>query len=636
MTADLKSLVKRFDPVTRQAVEGAAGLRLSRTHYEIEIEHFLTKVFEVEGSDCVHIAEHFNLDRARMGDDLRAGLNHLNAGNTRGPVFSPPLIKMFTEGWSIAALNFGASNLRTGHALLALLSEDTLARIVRELSKQLRKILLDVLLSEFTSITARSAKASVDKATVSSPEGEAHEPSVRTGFLAQYSINLTAEARAGRVHAVIGRDAEIRQMIDVLMRRRQNNLILAGEAGVHKTAVVEGLAGRTADGEVPEALANVRLHTLDLALLQAGAGVKGEHNRLKGLVQEVKASPQPVILFIDEAHTMIGAGGQQGQADAINIIKPALARGELRTIAATTWAEYKRYFENDAALARRFQVIKIDEPSEPLCEAMLRSIRPSLEGHHQARILDEAISAAVRLTHRYLPGRQVPDKAVSVLDTACACVALSRHARPEALQALARCLALWEAEKRVLVRKQVTGASHVERIAEGDEQIRLVAEERQGLEQHWSEEAELVRGMQALHIAIEAGSPSANAAHNLGALTTLRAQLRTLQASVPPTHLAVDAQLVAAVVSEWTGIPLGKMIADEIAKLLRLKADLEERVIGQDHALAAIAQRVWTSRANMDDPGKPIGVFLLAGRSGVGKTETAWPLPTCCMAASRT
>ncbi len=625
MVTNIKSLVSRFDDGTRQAMEGAAGLCLSRTHYEIEIEHFLVKAFEPENTDLPLIALHFGVSRGHLDSQLRAGLDRLRSGNTRGPVFSPALVKMFTEAWSLGSLNFGATNVRTGHALLALLSEDGLARILRDLSQELRKISLEALLREFDSITASSIE--VETFTGSHSSGRT-SPGV-TPFLDQYTVDLTHAARDGRIDAVVGRDAEIRQMIDILMRRRQNNPILTGEAGVGKTAVVEGLAQRIAAGDVPQALASVRLHSLDLALLQAGASVKGEfENRLKGLVQEVKASPAPIILFIDEAHAMIGAGGQQGQGDAANILKPALARGELRTIAATTWAEYKRYFEKDAALVRRFQVVKVEEPSEQVCEAMLHGILPSLEKHHRIRILDEAIGAAVRLSHRYLPGRQLPDKAVSVLDTACARVALSQHTHPTTMVSLTRRIEMLETHKRVLLRELATGAQHAERIAEGDEQIRLATEDLERLRERWAKEGELVRRIEALYVVLEDGQASGGEerAEALTELSDLRARLRDSQSQIPLTHLAVDAQVVASVVSEWTGIPLGKMMDDEIVKVLNLEAELKNRIIGQDHALAAIAQRVWTSRANMDDPGKPIGVFMLVGPSGVGKTETALAL----------
>ena len=625
MIANIRSLVSRFDDATRQAMEGAAGLCLARTHYEVEIEHFLQKALEQDRTDLPLIVAHFGVERDRLEAELRTGLDRLKTGNTRGPVFSPSLVKMFTEAWSIATLNLGCNSLRTGHALLALLSEESLGRIVRDLSRELRKISLESLLQEFDSITASSTET--DVARMGATE-ETQTPTM-SPLLDQYTVDLTGAAREGRIDPVVGRDAEIRQMIDVLMRRRQNNPILTGEAGVGKTAVVEGLARRIAEGDVPAVLANVRLHSLDMALLQAGASVKGEfENRLKGLVQEVKGSPQPVILFIDEAHTIIGAGGQQGKGDAANILKPALARGELRTIAATTWAEYKRYFEKDAALARRFQVVKVEEPSETVCEAMLNGIAPSLEKHHRTRILDEAISAATRLSHRYLPGRQLPDKAVSVLDTACARVALSQHTHPAAMEAARRRISTIDARKRLLQREQITGTSHDTRISEAEEEIRHATSEFEALSKRWSEEGQLVSSMATLYQSLETDETldSRTRTEALASLQTMRLRLRKLQVQEPLTHLAVDAQVIASVVSEWTGIPLGKMMDDEVAKILNLEAELKQRVIGQDHALAAIAQRVWTSRANMEDPVKPIGVFMLVGPSGVGKTETALAL----------
>jgi type VI secretion system protein VasG len=629
MITSLKSLVGKFNNATRQAMEAATALCISQANYEVEIEHFLTKALELKGGDVALIAEHYEVDRARFAVELRAGMNRLKSGNTRGPVFSPTLIKMFNEAWAIASLNFGAAQIRTGHALLALLSEDSLARVVREMSKELRKISVESLVQEFYEATDGSSEATTEPSTAET-EGQIGSPTAaRTPFLDQYTVDLTLEAREGRIENIIGRDQEIRQMIDVLMRRRQNNPILTGEAGVGKTAVVEGLAVRIAQGDIPESLAQVQLHSLDLALLQAGASVKGEfENRLKGLIQEVKASPQPVILFIDEAHTIIGAGGPAGQSDAANILKPALARGELRTIAATTWSEYKRYFEKDAALARRFQVVKISEPSESLCEAMLRGTIASLEKHHRVRVLDEAVGAAVRLSHRYLPGRQLPDKAVSVLDTACARVSLSQCTSPAPMEALARRIGVLETQRDVLLREQATGSMHMDRLAEIEESIRAAERELEPLKERWSKEVDLVKRMESLHMILESSSDSSETDREvaLKELSDLRSELSHLQQKTPLTHFAVDAQIVAEVISEWTGIPLGRMLDDEVMKILRLEADLKQRVIGQDHALQLIAKRVWTSRANLDDPGKPIGVFMLAGPSGVGKTETALAL----------
>lgn len=628
MITSVKALVERFNPTTRQAMEGAAGLCLSRSHYEIEIEHYLEKILELHSTDLAAILSRFQVDANRLNAELQSGLQNLRSGNTRGPVFSPTLAKMFTSAWTIATLHFHASEIRTGHTLLALLSEEDLVRILGEVSRELSKISFDVLLKEFDTITASSTEAGPAQPALGKANDDGHL-TAKTAFLDRYTVDLTKEAREGRIEIIVGRDQEIRQVIDILMRRRQNNPILTGEAGVGKTAVVEGLARRIVEKDVPASLENVRLLNLDLALLQAGASVKGEfENRLKGLLAEVKSSPIPIVLFIDEAHTMVGAGDISGQNDAANILKPALARGELRTIAATTWSEYKRYFEKDAALTRRFQVVKVEEPSERVCEAMLRSIVPSLEKHHSTRILDEAIGAAVRLSHRYLPGRQLPDKAVSVLDTACARVALSQNTAPAPVEALRRRISLLQDHLQILVREQSTGIHHEESIREKEEDIRVTTAKLAALEESWRQELEVIQNMDRLYRQLEQKDQVEETVRHqaLGDLDAHRAKLKALQIDIPLTHAAVDVQTVATVVSEWTGVPLGKMVDDELTKILHLKETLKQRIIGQDHALAAIAQRIWTSRANMEDPSKPIGVFLFAGPSGVGKTETALAL----------
>ncbi|RYE99620.1 MAG: type VI secretion system ATPase TssH, partial [Oxalobacteraceae bacterium] len=446
----------------------------------------------------------------------------------------------------------------------------------------------------------------------------------RTPALDQFTTNLTGRARDGKVDPVIGRDAEIRQAIDILMRRRQNNPILTGEAGVGKTAVVEGLALRIAADDVPDVLKGVEIHTLDMGMLQAGASVKGEfENRLKNVIDEVKKSPHPIILFIDEAHTMIGAGGQAGQNDAANLLKPALARGELRTIAATTWGEYKKYFEKDAALARRFQVIKVEEPSEELACAMLRGMAPLMEEHFGVRIYDEAITEAVRLSHRYISGRQLPDKAVSVLDTACAKVALGRNATPALIEDTVRRLERIETEAAALRRERASGGGHAARLEELDAETAALAARRTDLAARWESEKALGARIVEARRAIEAGEDKQGGAADLQALD---AELRALQGETPMVPVQVDGHVVAEIVAGWTGIPLGKMVKDEINTVLNLQALLEERVVGQPHALGAVAQRVRTARANLDDPNKPKGVFLFVGPSGVGKTETALAL----------
>jgi type VI secretion system protein VasG len=630
MILSLKSLVAKFNDAMRSATEAAAGLCVARTHYEVEIEHVLLKALEADGTDLSLIVEHYGVNRARLTAELNASLDRLKAGNSRGPSFSTVLVDVFSASWTVATLNYDATQIRTGFILLALLAEESHARLLREISREIQKVPLENLRQNFYTTTASSSESvgltsttQEESSDVSGPTPGAHTP-----FLDQYTADLTKNAREGRVDMVIGRDQEIRQMIDVLMRRRQNNPILTGEAGVGKTAVVEGLAIRITEGDVPPALRNVRLHTLDLALLQAGASVKGEfENRLNGVIKEVKSSPQPVILFIDEAHTIIGAGGLPGQGDAANILKPVLARGELRTIAATTWSEYKRFFEKDAALARRFQVVKVDEPSELQCEAMLRGILASLEKHHGVRITEDAITAAVRLSHRYMAGRQLPDKAVSVLDTACARVALSMSASPSAIEEVRRRIVITETQKRVLVREQATGSHHGERLIEIDLALEDSTRRLAELQHQWEQENRFVERIHLLRAKLEAESHvSTDRSADLEELTRVQHELKLVQRENALALVLVDAQIVGAVVSEWTGVPLGKMLNDELAMILTLDAGLKKRVIGQDHAMTAIAQRVQTSRANLDDPRKPIGVFMLVGPSGVGKTETALAL----------
>jgi type VI secretion system protein VasG len=464
--------------------------------------------------------------------------------------------------------------------------------------------------------------------------------------LAQFTIDLTQRARNGEIDPVLGRDAEVRQIVDILTRRRQNNPILTGEAGVGKTAVVEGFALRVAQGDVPPALQNIALRTLDLGLLQAGAGVKGEfENRLKSVIEEVKSSPKPIILFIDEAHTLIGAGGQAGQGDAANLLKPALARGELRTIAATTWAEYKKYFERDAALARRFQVVKVEEPTEAVAIEMMRGLVGTLEKHHGVRILDEAVVDSVRLSHRYIPGRQLPDKSVSLLDTACARVNMSQAAVPPEIEDRRRRLEQLEVESGILEREEVTGGGHATKLGEISELKEKVKAELADLEERWSKERELIDSVRDLRDKLETAHGNANdhrVAEDgaekpepaseadikawLTELADLNSQLSELQGEEPLLQVCVDGQAVAAVVATWTGIPVGRMVSNEIRQVLNIKQDLEKRIIGQSHALDAIAQAMRTSRAKLTDPRKPIGVFLFCGTSGVGKTETALSL----------
>jgi type VI secretion system protein VasG len=627
MTVNMKALIGKLNSPTRSALEGAAGLCLSRTHYNVEIEHYLMKVMEASDNDVARIFYRFNINQSRLTADITRSLDKLKSGNARTPAISPDVLKMATTAWTLGSIDYGAGQVRTGFTILALITDEELGRIAREISKEFVKIESDVLKKEFVSIVRGSHEDDVTApADEFTPEGEARPAGTgKAPNMNQFTVNLSENAKNGKIDPVLGRDQEIRQMIDILMRRRQNNPILTGEAGVGKTSVVEGFALRIAQGDVPPALKNVVVRTLDLALLQAGAGIKGEfENRLKGLIEEVKASPVPIILFIDEAHTMIGAGGQAGQNDAANLLKPALARGELRTIAATTWSEYKKYFEKDPALARRFQVVKVEEPDEKQCMVMLRGVTASLEKHHKVRILDEGVAAAVKFSHRFLAGRQLPDKAVSVLDTACARLALGQNSTPPAIEDARRLIDDLDLQERVLAREAAAGGDHEERLKQIREKRAEIASQLSGLEERFKKEAELVGKIREIRGKLEEGSGDTEALRS--ELDKFNADLSALQGDNPLMRVCVDGLIVGEVVSGWTGIPTGKMVKNEVETVLSLEKHLGARVIGQDHAMEAISQRIRTSRAGMEDPQKPIGVFLLVGPSGVGKTETALAL----------
>ena len=637
MAVNLRALIGKLNNTTRSAVEAAAGLCLSRTHYDVEIEHFLMKALDTTDGDIAAILKQYGIDRSRLSSELSKSLDHLKTGNARTPAVSPHVALMLSEAWTIGSLDYGANQVRTGHALIALLTNEELARMAKDISRELTKIPVEGLKKDFAAITGDSSEeahasyaSQGSSAAGGAPggDGKAKAGSGKQPNLEAYTVNMTENAKNGKMDAVLGRDFEIRQVIDILLRRRQNNPILVGEAGVGKTAVVEGFAQRVASGDVPPPLRNVTLRSLDLALLQAGAGVKGEfENRLKGLIQEAKDSPTPIILFIDEAHTMIGAGGTAGQGDAANLLKPALARGELRTLAATTWSEYKKYFEKDPALARRFQLVKVEEPSEDVCLQMMRGLLPSLEKHHNVRIVDSGLDAAVRLSHRFLADRQLPDKAVSILDTACARLALGMSATPPALESASRRLDDLAVQKRVLEREVAVGANHDERLeAIETERVKTQAE-LEALTKRFEKEKGLVTQIRELRQKLEehhAGTKKHDDADASRAqLVALEAELEKLQGETPLLRVVVDDSIIGEVLSGWTGIPVGKMMADEMAMMLTLEKQLGARIIGQDTALEAISRRVRTSKAGIEDPQKPKGVFMLVGPSGVGKTETA-------------
>jgi type VI secretion system protein VasG len=634
MALEAAALIKTLNKPCVDALQGAAGLCLSRTNYSVEVEHWLAKLAEPREGDFARIFKHFEVDPSHVQRDLTRAIDGFKTGNARTPSLSPVLDRWIREAWVLASVQFKAAKVRPGVLLLALLSDKELGRQARESSGELARIGAELLSSNLMAIVAGSSEGEAEGAERLAGESPSSGPSgtTKTPSLDQFTVNLTERARQGKIDPVLGRDAEVRQMVDILIRRRQNNPILTGEAGVGKTAVVEGFARRIAAGDVPPALRDVTLRTLDLGLLQAGAGVKGEfENRLKAVIAEVKASPTPVILFIDEAHTLIGAGGSAGQGDAANLLKPALARGDLRTIAATTWAEYKKYFEKDAALARRFQVIKVEEPTEDRAIVMMRGLSAMLEAHHGVRILDEAVEASVRLSARYIPGRQLPDKSVSLLDTACARVAIGQNSIPPAVEDGRREIDHLKVEIGILDRETATGGRHEERRAEKVQTLSKAEDRLAGLEKRWEAEKGIVGEIRGLRERIEAahagGKPAGDDdAKARAQLEAKAAELKALQGESPLIQVCVDAQAIAEVIAGWTGIPVGRMLADEIKTVLELKSRLAERVIGQEHALEALGQRIRTARANLTDPRRPIGVFLLVGPSGVGKTESALAL----------
>ena len=629
MSVNLKSLIGRLNDTTRVALDGAAGLCLSLTHYDIEIEHLLYKLLESNDTDFSRILNQYGVDKSRCQKEIEKAMTSFKRGNASRPAISPRILRLLTEAWTYGSLEFNSQKIRSGYVLLAMLMNEELARYSREISRELTKIQPETLKKEFETAVTGSVEEAQEMMAAASAPGQAGQPGqVRPGSkspnLDQFTVNLTERAKQGKIDPVLGRDEEIRKVIDILMRRRQNNPILTGEAGVGKTAVVEGFAIRVANGDVPPPLKNVTVRTLDLALLQAGASVKGEfENRLKGLIEEVKNSPTPIILFIDEAHTMIGAGGQEGQGDAANLLKPALARGELRTLAATTWAEYKKYFEKDPALARRFQVVKIEEPTEAVCMVMLRGIVGSLEKHHGVRILDEGIHAAVKFSHRYIAGRQLPDKAVSVLDTSCARLALGQNATPGQIEDARRRLDDLEVQERVLTRESQTGLDHSERLASIAAATIATKESLKSLEERFEKEREYIGKLRELRNKLEDAKPEDDTTEMKAEYVQLNAELDALQGEMPMMRPCVDQKIVGEIISAWTGIPVGNMMRDEVQTILNLENILNKRVIGQDHALVHIAQRIRTSKAGLEDPQKPIGVFMLVGPSGVGKTETA-------------
>ncbi len=618
------SLFGRLNATALKTIDTATSFCRMRGNPYVEAVHWLHVMQQDPAGDVAAIRARFKIDDARLAQDMIAALDALPRGATAISDFSPLVWDMAEKGWVYASLLFAAGRVRTGHLIYGMLKTPQLRNALLAMSPEWKKVSADALGEEFAAIVAASSEAGDAgmPAVADDLDGGGDRAAPGAGALDKYSVDLTARARAGEIERIVGRDAEVRQVIDILLRRRQNNPILTGEAGVGKTAIAEGFARRIVDGDVPPVLKDVTLRSLDIGLLQAGASVRGEfEKRLRQVIDEVEASPAPIILFIDEAHTLIGAGGQAGTGDAANLLKPALARGRLRTIAATTWAEYRQYFEKDPALTRRFQTVNVGEPETGNAVAMLRSVAPAMEKHHGVIVLDEAVEAAVKLSLRYIPARQLPDKAVSLLDTACARVAVSQHATPAPVEDRLRRLELLETELAVAHREAEGHYAGGDRIVKIEDKIGLAQTERDAIVARWEAEKAAFQRLGAARLALgEAG------AAGLAELDAAIAERRRIQGDQPMVFSEVDADAVATVVGEWTGIPVGRMVKDEIASLLTIADALKTRVIGQDAAMEAIARRIQTSRAKLDNPNKPVGVFMLCGPSGVGKTETAHAL----------
>jgi type VI secretion system protein VasG len=636
--SDIKALIGKLNPVCKRALETAAERCLSQTHFSIEIEHLLIQLVELPDGDVPRLLRYYEIVPAQVAAQLNQALERLKRGNSRTPALSPHLLAWLQAGWVFGSLRLQRQSVRSGALFAALYEDEGLRALVLESAPLLLRIPRGKLIEDLPELVRSSPEDSSAPAVAAGPAGPGMGKggAGRSAVLDAYTIDLTVEAAAGKVDPIVGRDAEIRQIIDVLMRRRQNNPILTGEAGVGKTAIVEGFAQQIVARQVPPPLANVSVRILDLGLLQAGAGIRGEfENRLRGVIDEVAASPRPIVLFIDEAHTLIGAGGAAGQGDAANLLKPALARGQLRTIAATTWGEYKKYFEKDAALARRFQVIRVAEPSEEAASRMLRALLPRLERHHGVRVLDAAVTEAVRLSHRYIIGRQLPDKAISVLDTACARVAIARAGEPPPLQDAMRRAEILAEEIAILAREGMTGHDHNERIERLTEERARVEELRDRLSARFVQEKATVERIEALEREIQSGAAGKNIGPLVNELGGLRLELEALQEGMPMVPPHVDLHVVATVVSGWTGIPVGKMLAGNLDAVRALRERMTARIVGQDAALDAIRRRIQTFHADLGEPDKPAGVFLLVGPSGVGKTETAVTLADILYGGSR-
>jgi type VI secretion system protein VasG len=661
-------LFGKLNSLGYRAIEAATTFCKLRGNPYVELVHWVHQLLQLSDSDLHKIVRHFQLDPSRLAKEITESLDKLPRGATAISDLSAHIDEAIERGWVYSSLLFGDSQIRTGYLVVGMLKTRNLRNALVGISKEFDKIKLETLIDEFDKITdgspegAMRANDGTDLASAAPGEASGAMSPAQMGkgqALKQFTVDLTELARKGEIDPIVGRDEEIRQVVDILMRRRQNNPILTGEAGVGKTAVVEGFALRIVAGDVPPMLRDVSLRTLDVGLLQAGASMKGEfENRLRQVIEEVQSSEKPIILFIDEAHTLVGAGGAAGTGDAANLLKPALARGKLRTVAATTWAEYKKHIEKDPALTRRFQVVQVPEPSEEKAILMMRGMATTLEKHHRVQVLDEAIEAAVKLSHRYIPARQLPDKCVSLLDTAAARVAVSQHAVPAEVDDCRRAIEALETELAIIGREAAVGVLTADREKIAQEKLAERKAALVGLEERWKKEKTLVeqilelrsklRGVagkvEGTHSKLEqkadaaapkevvaapaAAAPLSDAERKtaLDSLHALQHELQALQGDSPLILPSVDEQAVASVVADWTGIPVGRMVKNELETVLKLADIMNKRVIGQNHAMEMIAKRIQTSRAKLDNPNKPIGVFMLAGPSGVGKTETALTL----------
>lgn len=653
------ALFGKLNPVCYKGIESATVFCKMRGNPYVELVHWLHQILQLQDSDLHQIIRQFNLDPSRLAKDFTDSLDRLPRGSTSISDLSQHIEDAVERGWVFGTLMFGESQVRSGHLIVGILKTKGLSHALTSISKEFEKIKAEALTERFDEILSGSPEHGLT-ASDGFQVGGGAVPGEASGAMSpaqmgkgqalkQFTVDLTEQARSGKMDPIVGRDEEIRQVIDILMRRRQNNPILTGEAGVGKTAVVEGFAQKIVAGDVPPSLRDVTLRTLDVGLLQAGASMKGEfENRLRQVIDEVQASEKPIILFIDEAHTLVGAGGAAGTGDAANLLKPALARGTLRTVAATTFAEYKKHIEKDPALTRRFQVVQVNEPSEEKAILMMRGVASVMEKHHQVQVLDEALEASVRLSHRYIPARQLPDKSVSLLDTAAARVAISQHAVPAEVDDCRKRINALNTELEIIAREKTVGIDIKDRETLATEKLATEQERLVGLEQRWTSERDLVKNildiraqLRALIGKVEGTDSELEKAADAIADTTadpvsreqlledlkiLQAKLHELQGESPLILPSVDAQAVASVVGDWTGIPVGRMVKNEIETIINLADNIEQRIIGQRHALDMIAKRIQTSRAGLDNPNKPIGVFMLAGTSGVGKTETALAL----------